>query len=336
MLKLYNVKRQLFLLFLATGLILTSCNDDRVDRSLQLNAAKIKSGSSVLCSKNFKGSFSIIIVSDWGWNGCKFQKPVADQMSAVADTLDARFIVSCGDNFQINGVASVQDPLWITNFENVYKGLPLQVEWFPVLGNHDYRGNTDAEIAYSGISRRWRMTDHYYTFAREINDSVSARFIFLDTPPLVSSYHKKPDEYPDVVSQDTAKEIRWLKNVLSESKEKWILVFGHHPVFSASKKHGDTEEMISRVKPLLDQYHVQLYFCGHDHDFQHLHEKNHSVDYVVTGTGGDTRGTGTNELSLFSKAEPGFSAVTFKGDSLKVRFINVKGEVIYSFSRGNK
>ena len=287
--------------------------------------------SSVVTSKTFRKAFNFLIVSDFGWNGYRHQQEVADQMAKTADSVNAKFIATCGDNFQISGVASTQDPLWMTSFENVYKTNSLQVEWFPVLGNHDYKGNTQAEIDYSQISRRWRLTEHYYTFTKKINDSISARFIFLDTPPLIEEYHK--DGYPDVAKQDTTKQIKWLKEVLANSKEQWILIFGHHPVYSASQKHGNTKEMIERVKPLLEKYHAQIYFCGHDHDLQHLREKGGKVDYIVTGTGGETRPNSSNELSIFSGSEPAFSLVSFKADSIKVNFIGVKGNIIYSFSR---
>jgi tartrate-resistant acid phosphatase type 5 len=311
------------LLFLSFLLIFNSCK--------KIN--KTTEPVSIVTSKTFARSFNFIIVSDWGWNGFKHQQEVADQMGKTADSVKAKFIVSCGDNFQICGVASTQDPLWMFSYENVYKALSLQVDWYPVLGNHDYKGSPQAEIDYSKISRRWRLTDHYYTFAKRVNDSVSARFIFLDTPPFVEEYHKRSEEYPEIVKQDTAKEIRWLKDVLIKAKEKWILVFGHHPIYSASKTHGNTKEMIERVKPLLEKYHAQLYFCGHDHDFQRLHEKSGNVDYIVTGTGGEPRPDSTNAMSVFSGSEPGFSVVSFKKDSVKVCFVGAKGNIVYSFSR---
>jgi 3',5'-cyclic AMP phosphodiesterase CpdA len=210
------------------------------------------------------------------------------------------------------------------------------VDWYPVLGNHDYKGNTQAEIDYSKISRRWRMTDRYYTFSKRINDSVSARFIFLDTPPLIDEYRNKPFEYPDAIKQNKEKELKWLEDVLANSKEQWKIVFGHHPVYSASQKHGNTTEMITDVKPILEKYNAQFYFCGHDHDFQHLHEKGKNVEYIVTGTGGETRPCNTNELSVFSRSEPGFSVVSFKGDSLNLTFVGTYGNIIYSFSRSSK
>ncbi|NWJ51407.1 MAG: metallophosphoesterase [Bacteroidetes bacterium] len=298
--------------------------------------SKTTDASLTVTSKTFSRAFNFIIISDWGWNGEKFQQVVADQMAKIADSVNTKFIISCGDNFQRSGVASTQDPLWALNFENVYRASSLQADWYPVLGNHDYKGSTQAQIDYSKISRRWHLSDHYYTFAKKVNDSISARFIFLDTPPLIAEYRNRPDEYPDAKNQDPDKEIKWLNDVLANAKEQMILVFGHHPVYSASKTHGDTKEMIEYVKPLLEKYHAQFYFCGHDHDFQHLHEKGGKVDYIVTGTGGEPRPSSTNEKSVFSKSEPGFSVISLKGNTIRVCFIDVKGNVIYDFSRSYK
>lgn len=282
--------------------------------------------------KKYNDELNFFVISDWGWSGLKDQQIVADGMAIQAEQMNPEFIVSCGDNFQIAGVTSTKDPLWISNFEEVYKSKSLQVEWYPVFGNHDYKGNTQAQIDYSKISRRWRMNDHYYTFVRVINDSISARFIFLDTPPLVDEYHTKGG-YPDVAVQDTARQMRWLNDVLANSKEQWKIVFGHHPVYSASNKHGNTKELIQKVKPLLEKYNAQFYFCGHDHDFQHLREKGKKVDYVVTGTGGEPRPSSKNELSLFSNSVPGFSEVTFYADSIRVVFMGANGNPQYTMER---
>jgi len=331
-LKLKHMRNKLYLLiFLASLFVFASCTEQTQKATNPAGSVKtgINESKGVVTSKTFGRAFNFIIVSDWGWNGYKHQQEVADQMEKTADSIGAKFVATCGDNFQISGIASTQDPLWMANFENVYKGLSLQTEWFPVLGNHDYRGSPQAEIDYSKISRRWRLTEHYYTFTKKINDSVSARFIFLDTPPLVAEYQNKPIEYPEISKQDTAKEIKWLKEVLSNSKEQWIMVFGHHPVYSASQKHGNTPEMIKRVKPLLEKYHAQFYF-------QHLREKGKNVEYIVTGTSGETRPASSNELSVFSKSEPGFSVVSLKADSMKICFVGTKGNIIYSFNRSYK
>ena len=267
--------------FFVAVLTIVSCTDQKTSPTPVKEVIVSTKSTPFVTQKTFGKAFNFIIVSDWGWNGYKHQQEVADQMAKTADSVSAKFIASCGDNFQISGIASTQDPLWMSNFENVYKGLSLQVEWFPVLGNHDYKGSPQAEIDYSKISRRWRLTEHYYTFAKKVNDSISARFILFDTPPLVSEYYKRSGEYPEITKQDTAREMKWLKDVLENSKEQWKIVFGHHPVYSASKKHGNTQELIDQVKASAQKYHAQFYICGHDHDFQHLHEKGGNVKYIV-------------------------------------------------------
>lgn len=47
----------------------------------------------------------------------------------------------------------------------------------------------------------------------------------------------------------------------------YLFVGGHHPVYSVGS-HGPTACIVSKVLPLLYKYHVNAYFCGHDHDLQ--------------------------------------------------------------------
>jgi tartrate-resistant acid phosphatase type 5 len=282
-----------------------------------------------------KKSFNFFLVGDWGWNGYGNQTDVANQMAKTASRAEPEFIISVGDNFQVNGVRSVNDPLWMTSYENIYKTPGLLVDWYPVLGNHDYKGNPDAEVKYSEISRRWRMPARYYTLVKKVNDSVSARFIFTDTPPMVNSYYKE-EEYEKVSTEDTAKELSWLNNVLANAKEQWIFVIGHHPVFSASPKHGNTPELIKKFKPLFDKYNVDFYFCGHDHDMQHLKPVGSKVDYIVTGSGGEVRKTGKDANSIFSLSESGFTLISINGKELTLYFINTKGQIVYSMTKSKK
>ena len=50
---------------------------------------------------------------------------------------------------------------------------------------------------------------------------------------------------------------------------QWIVVVGHYPVFSAAS-NGDNEEMQMYLQPLLEEYNVDAYLCGHDHTSEHL------------------------------------------------------------------
>ncbi|MGN6645419.1 MAG: purple acid phosphatase family protein [Cytophaga sp.] len=278
-------------------------------------------------------SFNFFVIGDWGRCGDFNQRKVAEQMSKYVDVFDPEFFISTGDNFYDNGVASIDDPLWMSSFENVYTGSNLQRNWFSILGNHDYKGNPQAQIDYSQKSRRWNMPARYYTFTEEIDDTTSIRFIFIDTNPFVQKYHKEKEAYADLAMQDTTKQLKWLDEVLASSTEKWKIVIGHHPAYSTGDKHGDTKEIIRILTPRMQKHGIQMYLAGHEHDLQHQQPAG-GVDYIVSGAGSETRTTSKNEKTKFAEAVSGFAAFSCTADSLKLYFINYKGDMIYSYSRG--
>ena len=47
----------------------------------------------------------------------------------------------------------------------------------------------------------------------------------------------------------------------------YLIVAGHHPVLSAGI-HGSSPYLLSKLKPLLEQYDVTAYLSGHDHNLQ--------------------------------------------------------------------
>ena len=284
--------------------------------------------------KEEDNALAFVIVGDWGRCGEYNQQEVGNQMDYFIGKSDAQFIISTGDNFYDNGVRSTSDPLWEDSFEEIYKGANLRREWYVVLGNHDYRGNPQAEVDYTKVSRRWNMPARYFTFAKHINDTATVRFIFLDTSPFVKKYHKEKESYADLVKQDTARQVKWLDSVLASSTEKWKIVVGHHPVYSSSKKHGDTEELKSWLKPRLEKYNVQVYFAGHDHDLQHQKPAGSSVDYIVSGGGSENRPAGKYEHTKFAEGISGFVLASLKADSLKLYFIDYKGKVLYKTGKG--
>ncbi len=48
-------------------------------------------------------------------------------------------------------------------------------------------------------------------------------------------------------------------------------------------EHGPTKELVKDLKPMLEQYGVTAYFCGHDHNMQHIRDS--GVEYFVVGAG---------------------------------------------------
>lgn len=48
-------------------------------------------------------------------------------------------------------------------------------------------------------------------------------------------------------------------------------------------EHGPTRELVKYLKPLLEEFGVSAYFCGHDHNMQHIRDS--GVEYFVVGAG---------------------------------------------------
>ena len=123
-------------------------------------AAAFNAGAQTSASE-LTGDVRLMIGNDLGRNGYYEQKPIAELMGKVAEAVGPDAFLALGDTHHYLGIGSVNDPLWMTNYELIYSHPELQIEWCPILGNHEYRGNTQAVIDYSGVSRRWRKQVDY-------------------------------------------------------------------------------------------------------------------------------------------------------------------------------
>ncbi|MEO1053230.1 MAG: metallophosphoesterase [Bacteroidota bacterium] len=275
-------------------------------------------------------AYHFYVLGDWGRNGQYGQQELADMMNEAAKKVEPEFIISTGDNFYNNGIASVQDPYWISSYENVYNGTHLFCDWYVILGNHDYRGNIQAQIDYSQISRRWNMPDRYYLKDITTDDGATARFVFIDTSPLEDEYHRKA-KYHQVLTQDTTAQLQWMDSVLNVDVD-WKIVVGHHPLYTGGKRKDDTSYVRPHVEPLLSKHNVDMYLAGHEHDLQHIKPDGKPTHHIVSGAGSEVRPTGTMEYTKFAEAIQGFVSAAINKDSVYCQFVNLKGEMIYDFS----
>jgi predicted MPP superfamily phosphohydrolase len=282
-------------------------------------------------------SVSFIAIGDWGREGKYLQQETADQMGKYAHEHKTDFIISTGDNIYPSGVTDTDDSKWQTCFEQVYNATSLQIPWYISLGNHDYYGNVQAQIDYSTLSSRWKMPARYYSFEKAIDDYTSALFIIIDTNPFEIKRLKSYKEYKGLDdSTITARskeyvknQLYWIDSVLSHSNAKWKIAAGHHPVYSGGE-HGNTDELIELLKPMLEKYNVNMYICGHDHDIQYLKPPASNVHYFVSGAGSQLRKTGSMEYTVYSNSINGFLAVTISNQNISASFIDVNGNNLYT------
>ena len=274
------------------------------------------------------------LVSDLGRNGYYEQKTIAELMGKMAEQVDIEFVVAAGDTHHFEGVASIDDPLWMTNYELVYSHPELMLEWFAVNGNHEYRGNTQAVLDYSKKSRRWIAPARYYAKVVEGGENENALLVFIDTPPLIDKYREDVEKYPDASRQDLNAQLQWIEKTLANSKEKWKIVIGHHPVYAeTSKTESERTDMRNRLEPLLDKYGVDMYLCGHIHNFQHIQPAGSKVDYLVNSSGSLSRPVKAIEGTKFCNSEAGFTRVSMEDNKLTFYLVNGKGKILYRYSR---
>ncbi len=128
--------------------------------------------------------------------------------------------------------------------------------------------------------------------------------------------------------------LHWLDSTLTAAREQWVVVIGHHPIYAETGK--DTKEradMLAKVDPILRRHHVDVYACGHIHNFQHLRVPGSDIDYVVNSAAALSRKVKEVEGTQFCSPETGFSLIAATDSTLNLHFINKEGRAIYSVKR---
>jgi len=295
-------------------------------------SAQNKPGDTVLVRKG--GALNFLAMGDWGRNGADHQKEVAAQMGKTAAEVNANFIIAAGDNFYPSGVISEQDPLFKYSFEDVYTAFSLQWDWYPVLGNHDYKSNPDAQVAYSKISRRWKMPARYYSKTFAINGDTTQQVLiaFIDTNPFIPEFYKNAEYGPNVRNQDSTAQKKWLESVLGNPSKniRWKIVVGHHPMFTGGSRTDayDTKAIRNTLKPVLDKYGVDVYLAGHEHSLQHIVPAG-KTHHFISGAASEKTPSVLLPESKLAASTYGFMLFSVTGSQLLVQVIDETGKVFY-------
>ena len=199
-------------------------------------------------------------------------KDLTDNMKRVLKPKDR--IILLGDNFYPMGVKSINDPQW-QHFKRFFN---VDNKIYSVLGNHDYQLNPYAQIQFK--HRNYSMKDWYY---KKTFNNID--FFFLDTTQLVTMGWLGPGPWGNVneallytifgkdINQLRHEQLSWLENKLAGS-DKVKIVIGHYPIVTYGSHAGDTTDQLYKLLfPIFKKYKVKAYFCGHDHNIQHIISK---------------------------------------------------------------
>jgi predicted phosphodiesterase len=199
-------------------------------------------------------SVRFAVIGDMG-TGTAPQYAVGRQMAAARATFQFEFVIMLGDNLY-----GRQDPGdFVDKFERPYADLlHAGVLFYATLGNHD----DPASRFYPAFNMDG---ERYYTFARK-----NVRFFVLDTNVL------------------DRKQVAWLENALTTSRDEWKICYFHHPLYSNAGRHGSNVELRVALEPLFLRHGVDVVFSGHDHVYERLKPQK-GITYFVAGSGGQLR-----------------------------------------------
>jgi tartrate-resistant acid phosphatase type 5 len=254
--------------------------------------------------KKAGSSIRVLAFGDFG-TGSDEQKRLAATLLQYHKKHRFDFGITLGDNFYPRGMNGLNDSRWQTQWESLYG--PLKIEFYAVMGNHDWYGadSPAAEILYTRQSRTWRMPAPYYTFT-----AGDAQFFALDTNDISES------------------QLAWLDSELARSRARWKVVYGHFPLYSATR--GDNPELIGKLLPIM-RGRVDVYIAGHDHNLQHLKAEG-GINFFVSGGGGaGLYEVSLTERSLFKSQTNGFAVIEAYKTRLKVSFVGADGKELYRY-----
>ncbi len=155
--------------------------------------------------------------------------------------------------------------------------------------------------------------ESYYSF-----DYGSAHFVVLNSE--------------DVYGAGNA-QYNWMVNDLQQAENNpniyWKIVTFHRPPYS-SGHHGSDYWVRQYWVPVFEQYHVDLVFTGHDHDYERTVPINNVVYVVTGGAGAPLYPVGSHSWTAYSLSVYHFCKVVVNGNTLYMEAIDSTGYVFDS------
>jgi len=238
------------------------------------------------------------------------ERMLARQKVLKEEGSPARFIVNVGDNFYPGGIdfhCGLEDESATSSqFQQIWKDMYTEdlseLEWWSVLGNHDYGGvcyikGWDQQIFFTWNDDKWVMPGQYWRRTVQYAN-FKADFFFIDGniyDTTVSTdeghnlcshgsnpgVHCEANIYPGPGANCAAtggpqsqpecqgwfktlwaKNFQWLKAGLTASDAEWQFVVNHYP---AIYNLGSGPNFVEWAK-FLEPMGVDLYISGHTHE----------------------------------------------------------------------
>ncbi|MBP2626825.1 MAG: metallophosphoesterase [Firmicutes bacterium] len=255
---------------------------------------------------------------------------------AYEANLDAVFLTNVGDLVEVGQQDCAQWDAWFDAAQQVIGTIPIM----PLTGNHEtYTPVWGERSMPTMFTAQFKLPNNgpedlvgqVYSF-----DYGNVHFVMLD-----SQEREEGRFVPDMLERQQA----WLEKDLAITDKPWKIVFFHRPPYH-SKSASENESIRLTFVPVLDRYHVDIVFNGHEHVYARTYSLSNDamVDrpdkgtiYITAGRSGTKANPNIcsndwHEAFYNPVDEPNYITVKIIGDLLTVKAFKQSGALIDSWS----
>jgi len=235
--------------------------------------------------------FNFVVIGDSGTGG-DAERAIAQRVTETPFD----FMLFLGDIAYASGTAAQLK----NNFFDVYKNLIKYVPAYTAIGNHERRTKKGQPYFDAFVLPG---TERYYSF-----DWGDVHFAAIDTT------HRDSEQ------------VEWLRKDLENTKQRWKIVFGHHPPYTNSLRGPQMWIRRTYAKIFTDNK-VDLVVTGHEHQYERFRVA--GVNYIISGGGGGrlTRFFGSQK-SIKKASRHHFLHFAVTSTTLAMKAIDIDGKVI--------
>ncbi len=240
-----------------------------------------------------------IALGDSGENSPSL-KSIAISAKKYCETNGCDFGLLLGDNFYENGLQSLADKENLATFEDNFNS--ANIPFYAVLGNHDVKGDTQAQIEYSKVNKNWIMPNYNFKFATN-----QAEFYATNSNcgffPIF--WYLKQD-----------------KNL-----SKWQVQARHHSLLSLGP-HGNSDALDRFISANFTKTNINI--AGHNHLLEYIESA--GISYLTSGAASRPsvdKTISTDPSPKFSYDKAGYVWVELSQDSAKFRYLDENSNLLY-------
>ncbi len=248
---------------------------------------------------------------------------------------DAKFFINVGDLVEIGQMYAH----W-NNWFDAAKGVIDTIPEMPVEGNH--------ETYQSANYNSGKPKDFVNLFPVPQNgpDGLKGQVYSFDYGNAhIVMLNSQEDEEESVSGDILEAQKAWLDKDLSSTNKTWKIIFFHKTPYY-NKATRSNEQIKAAFQPIIDKYHVDVVFNGHDHGYsrtypikndQYVKSPADGTVYVVTGRSGnkyypDLSQKVWDAFFYDPQDQPSYIVATINGNTLTIKAVKQDGTPIDTYS----